>query len=53
MVVNNHHFKVNEKGHLEIGGVDTVELAEQYGTPLYVYDVGQNSEKLPFVHGDV
>lgn len=31
--------RVNEKGHLEIGGVDTVDLVEQYGTPLYVYDV--------------
>ncbi|AMX83019.1 diaminopimelate decarboxylase [Geobacillus subterraneus] len=31
--------RVNEKGHLEIGGVDTVELAEMYGTPLYIYDV--------------
>lgn len=29
---------VNEKGHLTVGGVDTVELAEQYGTPLYVMD---------------
>jgi diaminopimelate decarboxylase len=31
--------KVNERGHLEIGGMDTVALVEQYGTPLYVYDV--------------
>ena len=31
--------KVNEEGHLTIGGVDTAELAETYGTPLYVYDV--------------
>lgn len=30
---------INEWGHLEIGGCDTVELANQYGTPLYVYDV--------------
>lgn len=41
MVVEHHHFSVNDKGHLEIGGVDTVELAEQFGTPLYVYDVGR------------
>ena len=27
-----------EEGHLTIGGVDTVELAKQYGTPLFVYD---------------
>ncbi|GGH79188.1 diaminopimelate decarboxylase [Pullulanibacillus pueri] len=30
---------INHKNHLEIGGVDTVTLAEKYGTPLYVYDV--------------
>lgn len=30
---------VNQYGHLEIGGCDTVELANQFGTPLYVYDV--------------
>lgn len=33
--------QVNEKGHLTIGGVDTVELAQKYGTPLVVYDVEQ------------
>ncbi|QPA29919.1 diaminopimelate decarboxylase [Thermaerobacillus caldiproteolyticus] len=31
--------RVNDKGHLEIGGVDAVELAKEYGTPLYIYDV--------------
>ena len=28
----------NEKGHLTIGGADTVELAKEFGTPLYVMD---------------
>ena len=28
----------NNKGNLEISGCDTVELAEKYGTPLYVMD---------------
>lgn len=32
------HFDVNEKGNLTIGGVDSVELAKKYGTPLYVMD---------------
>ncbi|MDE5620367.1 MAG: diaminopimelate decarboxylase [Ruminococcus sp.] len=32
------NLNVNEKGHLTIGGADTVELAEQYDTPLYVMD---------------
>ena len=30
--------KINDKGHIEIGGCDLIELASQYGTPLYVYD---------------
>ncbi len=29
---------VNDKGHLVIGGCDTVELAAEFGTPLYVFD---------------
>lgn len=37
--------KVNEQGHLEIGGKDTVALAEKYGTPLYVYDVALIRER--------
>jgi diaminopimelate decarboxylase len=31
--------RINKRSHLEIGGVDTVELASNFGTPLYVYDV--------------
>lgn len=30
--------KVNSKKHLEIGGCDLVNLANEYGTPLYIYD---------------
>jgi diaminopimelate decarboxylase len=30
--------RVNERGHLEIGGCDAVELAREFGTPLYVID---------------
>lgn len=30
--------RINEQGHLEVGGCDTVALAEQFGTPLYVLD---------------
>ncbi|CAM2866007.1 diaminopimelate decarboxylase [Paenibacillus taichungensis] len=30
--------KINAQGHLEIGGVDTTVLKEQFGTPLYVVD---------------
>ncbi|MBP3315647.1 MAG: diaminopimelate decarboxylase [Clostridia bacterium] len=32
------HFDVNEKGHLTIGGMDAVELAERFGTPAYILD---------------
>ncbi len=30
--------KINEKGNIEIGGCDLTELADKYGTPLYIYD---------------
>ena len=30
--------QINDENHIEIGGCDLVELAQQYGTPLYVYD---------------
>ena len=31
-------MRINEQGHLEIGGCDTVALAQEFGTPLYVMD---------------
>lgn len=30
--------QINAQGHLEIGGCDTVQLKEQFGTPLYIMD---------------
>jgi diaminopimelate decarboxylase len=36
---------VNNSGNLEIGGVDAIELAQEYGTPLYVYDVALMRER--------
>ena len=30
--------KINEKGNLSIGGVDTIDLAKKFKTPLYVMD---------------
>lgn len=30
--------KINERGNLEIGGIDTEKLTEEFGTPLYVMD---------------
>ena len=32
------HLAVNDKDHLTIGGLDTVELAQTYGTPAYIMD---------------
>jgi diaminopimelate decarboxylase len=29
--------RVNERGHLEVAGCDTVELAAEFGTPAYAY----------------
>ena len=31
--------KMNRENHLEVGGCDTVKLAQKFGTPLFVYDV--------------
>ncbi len=32
------NLDINQKGNLTIGGVDTLELAKKYSTPLYVMD---------------
>ena len=29
---------VNDEDHLEVGGCDSLDLAEEFGTPLYVFD---------------
>jgi len=31
-------MRVNPQGHLEVGGVDVLALAREFGTPLYVLD---------------
>lgn len=31
-------MSINHLGHLEISGTDTIQLAEEFGTPLYVMD---------------
>jgi len=36
---------VNDKGHLVIGGCDAVELAAEFGTPLYVFDEASLRQK--------
>lgn len=44
------NLSVNTAGHLAIGGVDTVELAKEYGTPLYVMDEQVVRESLRRFH---
>ncbi|HEU4703065.1 MAG TPA: diaminopimelate decarboxylase, partial [Conexibacter sp.] len=29
--------RIDARGHLEVGGCDTIELAKEFGTPAYVY----------------
>ena len=43
MICNN--LSINEKGHLCLSGRDTVELAEAYGTPLYLFDEDRIRER--------
>ncbi len=43
MICNN--LSVNEKGHLTFAGVDTVEMANKYGTPLMLMDEAKIREK--------
>ena len=33
-----HTAAINAQGHLVVGGCDVMDLAKEYGTPLYVYD---------------
>lgn len=46
----NLHFKTNEKGNLDIGGSDALELARDYETPLYVIDEMRVRDNYKRVH---
>jgi len=37
---------INSAGHLTIGGCDTVELAKEFGTPVYVFDENEIRKNL-------
>ncbi|MGI9951859.1 diaminopimelate decarboxylase [Moorellaceae bacterium AZ2] len=48
-------MRVNQRGHLEIGGCDVVDLVREFGTPLYIFDeelLRQNCRRFyqAFVH---
>ena len=38
--------QLNDAGHLMIGGCDSIELAQEYGTPLVAYDVSQIRQQI-------
>ncbi len=40
------NLSVNEKGHLTFAGLDTVDLAQKYGTPLYLMDENKIRENI-------
>lgn len=44
MICNN--LGINGKGHLTFAGQNTIELAEKYGTPLYLLDEQKVREKM-------
>lgn len=44
--MTNSGLTANAAGHLMIGGVDTVDLAHEFGTPLVVYDVAQIRQQI-------
>ena len=48
MICNN--LGVNEKGHLTFAGMDTVDLANKYGTPLYLMDEDRIRERCRTYH---
>ena len=39
------HINVNEQNHLTVGGLDAIELAREFGTPLYLIDADVVREK--------
>src|SRR2546425_3163581 len=36
-----HGFRINGAGYLELGGIDALVLARDFGTPLHVLDEGR------------
>ncbi|MBQ9851242.1 MAG: diaminopimelate decarboxylase [Clostridia bacterium] len=46
-------ISINEKGHLTIGSADTVELAKEFGTPVYVFDENEIRNNLRAFRGSI
>ncbi|WP_309492749.1 diaminopimelate decarboxylase [Candidatus Hecatella orcuttiae] len=49
-MVKHEHFAVNPEGRLTLDGYDLVELADSYGTPLYVVSEARIREKYRQLH---
>ncbi len=45
-MLHQKNLTVNAAGHLAVGGVDTLDLAREYGTPLYVLDEDMVRERM-------
>ncbi len=45
MLKLHHHFNVNNSGHLTLDGRDLVEMADAYGTPVFVISESRIREK--------
>ncbi len=45
-MLHQQNLTVNAAGHLAVGGVDTLDLAREYGTPLYVLDEDMVRERM-------
>lgn len=41
-----NNITTNQDGHLTIGGVDTLQIAKEFGTPTIVYDVSKIKEQI-------
>ena len=40
------NIAINQKGHLTFAGMDTIDLAQKYGTPLYLMDENKIREHI-------
>ena len=46
-------ISINDEGHLSVDGYDTVALAEQFGTPLYVFNENEIRRNLRYFIGSI
>ncbi len=51
MLQLHNHFKINNSGHLMLDGIDFVDLADSYGTPLFVVSESRMREKYRRLYG--